>query len=386
MNAIPSAPASEHPGVAVLWRTYGTPMVVLALAAAVATTITRNWNGWEGGHRDQATDDATVRGDLTPLSTKVPGIVRAVRVSDYQAVHRGDTLVELRDDDYLAQVAQATAGVEAGAAAIENNHRQQRLQEARIAQAQEGIGSAQEQITAAQAARDGAHADVVRTASERRRQERLITTQSTTTQQLETAVADAERFAAQAAAREAAYEQAQTALRTAHLVLEEEHRSAAVLESQELQLAADLHAKQAALTVAQVNVGYTRILAPGDGTVGERLVRPGQLVSPGTQVMTFVDRGRWVQGNYRETQLTNVKVGDSAEMHVDEYPGRVFHGTVVEISPATGSQVALLPPDNATGNYTKIVQRIPVKVALDDSSSTMLRPGLSATVTIRTRQ
>jgi membrane fusion protein, multidrug efflux system len=371
---------------AAVWRTYGTPVLVLALAAAVAISITRNWNAWEGGERDQTTDDATVRGDLTPLSTKVAGIVRAVRVSDYQSVHRGDTLVELCDDDYLAQVAQATAGVEAAAAAIENNHRQQRLQEASIAQAQEGIGRAEEQITAAQAARDGAHADVVRTESVRRRQEKLITTQSTTPQQLETAVADAERFDAQAAARDADYAQAQTALRTARLALEAQRRTATVLGSQEEQLVADLHAKQAALTVAQVTVGYTRILAPGDGTVGEKLVRPGQLVSPGTQVMTFVDRTRWVQGNYRETQLTHVTVSDPAEVRVDAYPGRVFRGLVVEIAPATGSQVALLPPDNATGNYTKVVQRIPVKVALDDSISTTLRPGLSAIVSIRTRR
>jgi membrane fusion protein, multidrug efflux system len=386
MSVTSSTPASEHPELAALWRTYGTPVLVLALAAAVAITITRNWNGWEGGHRDQATDDATVRGDLTPLSTKVAGIVRAVRVSDYQAVHRGDTLVELEDNDFLAQVAQATAGVEAGTAAIENNHRQQRLQEAQIAEARAGIDRAQEQITAAQAARDGVHADVVRTEDERRRQETLIKTQSTTAQQLESAVADAERFEAQATARESDVEQAQTALRTAHLTLEAQQRTAAVLGSQEEQLVADLHAKQAALTVAQVNVGYTCILAPGDGTVGEKLVRPGQLVSPGTQVMTFVDRTRWVQGNYRETQLTNVKVGDPAEVRVDEYPGRVFRGMVIEIAPATGSQVALLPPDNATGNYTKIVQRIPVKVALDDSISTTLRPGLSAVVTIRTRR
>ena len=142
----------------------------------------------------------------------------------------------------------------------------------------------------------------------------------------------------------------------------------AVLESQDAQLVADLHAKEAALTVAQVNLGYTTIEAPGDGTVGERQVRPGQLVSPGTQVISFVSKIKWVQANYRETQLTNMKVGDAAEIAVDEYPGKVFHGKVLEIAPASGSQFALLPPDNATGNYTKVVQRIPVKIALDDPS------------------
>ena len=115
-----------------------------------------------------------------------------------------------------------------------------------------------------------------------------------------------------------------------------------------------------------MNLGYTRIYSPGDGTVGERQVRPGQLVSPGTQVIPFVDKTKWVQANYRETQLTNVRVGDPAEIRIDEYPGQIIHGKVIEIAPASGSQFALLPPDNATGNYTKVVQRIPVKIALDD--------------------
>ena len=138
---------------------------------------------------------------------------------------------------------------------------------------------------------------------------------------------------------------------------------------------------------AQVNLGYTKIFAPGDGSVGERQVRPGQLVSPGTEVIPFVDRTRWVQANYKETQLTNVRVGDTAEIRVDSYPGQVIYGKVIEIAPASGSQFALLPPDNATGNYTKIVQRISVKIALDDSAlARNLRPGLSVTASVRTKR
>jgi membrane fusion protein (multidrug efflux system) len=278
------------------WRKYGTSLIVISLAVAVIVTITRNWNGWEGGRTDQATNDAYVRGDLTPLSTKVPGIVREVRVNDYQAVHKGDVLVQLDDDDYRAQVAQAVAGVEAARAA-------------------------------------------------------------------------------------------HTLLRSNESAAEAERRGKAVLKSQESQLIADLHAKEAALTVAQVNLGYTRILAPGDGTVGERQVRPGQLVSPGTQVMTFVETTRWVAANFRETQLTNIKPGDVAEVRVDVYPGQVIRGRVLEIAPASGSQFALLPPDNATGNFTKVVQRVPVKIALDDSPLTaQLRPGLSAVVSVRTKR
>jgi membrane fusion protein, multidrug efflux system len=363
-----------------------TPVLVVLLAAAIVATIAWNWNSWEGGRIEQTTDDAYVRGDLTPLSTKVAGIVSEVKVSDFQQVRKGDLIVELQDDDYRAQVAQASAAVEAARAAIENNHRQRELQDARIDRALAGIDQAKAQIAAAEAGEKAVQADVVRTRAERRRQEALFQTQSTTQQKVEQAVADQERFAAQLASREADLEQAKTLLRSNEDGVEAERRTKAVLESQEAQLVADLHAKEAALTVAQINLGYTKINAPADGTVGERQVRAGQLVSPGTQVISFIPLVKWVQANYRETQLTYMKVGDPAEIRIDEYPGRVVHGRVIEIAPASGSQFALLPPDNATGNFTKVVQRIPVKIALEDSSfATSLRPGLSVIATVRTK-
>jgi len=349
-------------------------------------TITRNWDAWEGGRVEQVTNDAYVRGDLTPLSTKVAGLVREVRVNDYQAVHKGDVLVQLDDDDYKAQVAQAVAGVEAAKAALENNRRQRELQDSKIDRALAGIDQAKAQINAAQAGKDAVQADVTRTRAERARQEALIKTNSTTQQKVETAVADEERFTAQYTSRDADLVQAHTLLRSNEAGAEAERRGKSVLDSQEIQLVADLHAKEAALTVAQVNLGYTRILAPEDGTVGERQVRTGQLVSPGTQVMTFVENVRWVAANFRETQLTNIKVGDPAEIRADTYPGQVIKGKVLEIAPASGSQFALLPPDNATGNFTKVVQRVPVKIALEQSPLTsQLRPGLSVVATVRTR-
>jgi membrane fusion protein, multidrug efflux system len=369
------------------WQKYLTPALVILLAAGLVFTITWNWNAWEGGRVEQVTDDAYVRGDLTPLSTKVAGIVRDVKVSDFQQVRKGDLIAELDDSDYLAQVDQAQAAVEAAKAAIENNRRQRQLQDARIDRAFAGVDQANAQITAALAGKDAVQADVVRTQKERSRQEALLLTSSSTQQKVEQVVADEQRFSAQLASRGADLEQAKTLLRSNELAVEAERRSKAVLESQEVQLIADLHAKEAARTVAQVNLGYTKVSAPSDGTVGERQVRPGQLVSPGTQVITFVSNIKWVQANYRETQLTNVKVGDLAEVRVDQYPGKVFHGKVIEIAPASGSQFALLPPDNATGNFTKVVQRVPVKIAFDDSSTaTILRPGLSVIATVRTKK
>ena len=369
------------------WRRFGTPVLVVLMALAIALTITRNWNAWEGGRVEQVTNDAYVRRDLTPLSTKVVGLVREVKVNDYQRVRKGDELVLLADDDYRAQVAQAAAAVDAAKAALENNRRQRELQDARIR-------------ARARRHRPGAGADRRRAGRQGRRAGRRVA-HPRRTQPPGSACSQPvrrrdsvwrrqwpmhERFAAQLASRDADLTQARTLLRSNELAAEAERRSKAVIESQELQLVADLHAKEAALAVAQVNLGYTRIVAPADGTVGERQVRPGQLVSPGTQVLSFVGGTAWVQANFRETQLTNIKVGDPVDVRIDVYPGEVIHGRVLEIAPASGSQFALLPPDNATGNFTKVVQRVPVKIALDDSPlTTRLRSGLSAVVTVRTK-
>jgi membrane fusion protein, multidrug efflux system len=390
-SPVPTAPAPkrvEHTPSPMkpTWKKYGTPLIVIALAIAVVVTITRNWNGWEGARVEQTTNDAYVRGDLTPLSTKVPGLVREVKVNDYQTVHKGDVLVQLYDDDYRAQVAQAEAAVEAAKAALENNRRQRELQDSKIERALAGIDQANAQITAAQAGQQAVKADVTRTRAERVRQEALIKSNATTQQKVEAAVADEERFGALSASRDADLVQARTLLRSNESATEAERRGKAVLQSQEGQLIADLHAKEAALTVSKVNLGYTRIVAPENGTVGERQVRPGQLVAPGTQVMTFVEEIRWVAANFRETQLTNIKPGDPAEIRVDVYPDQIIKGHVLEIAPASGSQFALLPPDNATGNFTKVVQRVTVKIVLEDSALTQqLRPGLSVVATVRTK-
>jgi membrane fusion protein (multidrug efflux system) len=293
----------------------------------------------------------------------------------------------LQDDDYRAQVDQANAAVAAARAGIEENLRQRQLQDARIDKALAGIDQAKAQIAAAEAGKEAVQAELIRARSERKRQEGLYQSHSTTQQNLEAAVAAEGNLSAQFSSRDADLNQAQAMLHSSELGAEAERRSKAVLESQETQLRADLLAKQANLAVASVNIGYTKIYAPGDGTVGERQVRPGQLVSPGTQAISFVALTKWVQANFRETQLTNVKVGDSAELRIDEYPGQVIRGKVVEIAPASGSQFALLPPDNATGNFTKVVQRIPVKIVLEDSTfATKLRPGLSVIATVRTRR
>jgi membrane fusion protein, multidrug efflux system len=390
------------------------PVIILVMAGGIVMFIAGDWNSWMSEREAQETDDAYLRADLTPLSTKVAGLVATVAVSDYQPVRSGDLLVQLRDEDFRAQVQQSEAAVVSGEDALINNQRQKELQDARIAQADEGIRAAEAEIEASDAGIEAAKsmianahggidaikADVDRTLSERRRQEALIATESATRQKLEQVVADEERSRAQLASREAdlGTATAQLASRQADLArararlgstkaeLEAQKRQRAVLDSQELLLRADLASKRASLTLARTNLSYTRILAPENGIVSERKVRPGQLVSPGTQVLSLVQSEVWVQANYKETQVRRLRAGDPAEIRVDAFPGTIFKGKVDHVAPASGSQFALLPPDNATGNFTKIVQRVPVKIVLDagQAAAERLRPGLSVIATVRT--
>jgi membrane fusion protein (multidrug efflux system) len=390
------------------------PALILLFATAIVLLIAGNWNVWANEKSLQETDDAYTRADLTPLSTKVAALVAKVAVSDYQSVKAGDLLVQLRDDDFRAQVRQAEAGVAAGEDALVNNRRQKELQDVRIAQAEQNIGVAEAQVKAADAGIEAANAsianaqgsiegtkpDVERSQLERSRQEALVATESATRQKLEQVVADQRRYvailasreadlaaaAAQLASRQADLARARAQLGSAKAEFEAQKRLKAVQESQELLLQADLNSRRAALSLAETNLGYTRIIAPEDGIVSERRVRAGQLVSPGTQVLTLVQRNVWVQANYKETQVGRLLAGDDAEIKVDALPGVVFHGNVDQVAPASGSQFALLPPDNATGNFTKVVQRVPVKILLKSGQADLgrLRPGLSVTASIRT--
>src|ERR1700740_1513783 len=194
MSAIAPAPTTTvaAPPAKPKWLSYLTPILVLLLAAALIIALTRNWNAWEGGRIDQVTDDAYIRGNLTPLSTNVTGIVCAVHVSDYQRVHKGDLIVELEDKDYQAQVDQAYAAIAAARAAINNNLRQRELQDAKIATVLEGIDLAKAEIAAAQAGKEAIQAGLPRASSEPKPQESLYESHSATQQKLEVAVADEE--------------------------------------------------------------------------------------------------------------------------------------------------------------------------------------------------
>jgi membrane fusion protein (multidrug efflux system) len=333
--------------------------VIILAALGVAVLLTTQWDVWTGGRNRQVTDDAYIRGDITPLSAKVDGYVSAVSVGDYQAVKAGDLLVEIERDDYRARVAQAYADWLAADAAIGNIKARKDLQHAQIDEAQSAIVATQ--------------ADVDRTKLETQRQRNLLNSSYGTAQKVEQAVADQKRFEANLVKTQAQ--------------LAAERRQMAVLDTEEIQIRADAKAKHAALELARITLGYTWIAAPVNGLLSERGVRPGQYVHVGTQLMSVTPLGNvWVIANYKETQLTHVAIGQRADVTVDTFPNTVIHGKVAAISPASGSQFSLLPPDNATGNFTKVVQRLAVKIALDPDNplAGKLRPGMSAIATVFT--
>src|SRR5215469_10069273 len=319
---------------------------------------------------------------MTPLSTRISGTVRKMDVKDYQSVKAGQVLVEIDDDEYRAIVEQAKAALAASQAALGDNQAAKRIQQAKIQNAEAMVAQAEAAVGAARAGVASAQPELERATLERNRQQALLESKATTPKQLQSVVADAANLSGMLASSQADLERAQASLAGS----EAEKRELATLDSRDAVYRADTDAKRAAITVAEVNLGYTRITAPTNGAVGLRHGQEGQLVAPGMQMVDLVRGDPWIQANYLETQLANIRIGDTADIKVDAFPGVVLHGKVEEIAPASGSQLALLPPDNATGNFTKVVQRIPIKIALDPGHPLQgrLRPGLSTEVTVHT--
>jgi membrane fusion protein (multidrug efflux system) len=335
-------------------------VVLVVLAGFLAWYVAGNWDRWTGEARFEATADANMAGDVTPLAAKVSGYVESVPVDDYQTVKKGDLLVEIDGADYRARLDQAEANLAAAQAVLENLGNQKDVQRALIRQAEATI-----QATTA---------DLRRYALEAQRQRTLLQTKVAGTEQnVEQADDNQDRTAAQLALNLAQLDQQKALL--------------ASLDIQERQLMAQVRAAEAQVALARNDIDYTRIVAPADGMVGERQVRPGQFVNVGTQVIAVVPLPNiWVIANYKETQMTDIRIGQTARVAVDAFPDLKLTGHVDSWSPGTGSTFALLPPDNATGNFTKVVQRVPVKIVLDANPAlgTLVRPGMSVEATIDT--
>jgi membrane fusion protein (multidrug efflux system) len=337
-----------------VWR-----VLSFVLVAVILIVCFTQWNRWQGEERYQTTDDAYLQTNLTPLSAQVSGYVRTVPVQDFAPVRAGQLIVQIVDDNYRATLAQTAANVASAKAQIEEVQAQRPLLEANLRAAQAVVAATT--ATLSQNARDVA------------RQSRLLSTGSSSVEALERVETTRAQLTAQLNQNRA---QADAVARQIDL-----------LAAQEDQARAALAAQEASMQLAKINLNYTRIVAPTDGFIGIRQVLPGQYLAAGTQVTTLAALPLvWVIANYKETQLTHVAIGQSASVTVDTFPGHTLRGHVIAISPASGSEFALLPPDNATGNFTKIVQRIAVKIAIDDSNglTDRLRPGMSVIPTIDT--
>ncbi|HHV68328.1 MAG TPA: HlyD family secretion protein [Ochrobactrum intermedium] len=326
----------------------------LAMAVVAPGRIIPRWSA-------ETTDNAYIRGEITPISPKITGYLAEVAIEDNQAVRKGDVLFRVEDRDYLARVHQAEATLNSKQAAIGNLDSRLDLQRTMIQQAE--------------AALDGAEADANRALQDKTRTQELRRTGTASQAAMERADAESRKTASGVA-------EARANLAAARSQLE-------VLESQRPQLMADIDVAEAAVELANTELDATVIRAPADGRVSERQARVGQYVRPGTQLIALVSSTVWAVANFKETQLRSIRVGDEALVAVDGVSGAPFRAQVESVSPASGAQFALLPPDNATGNFTRIVQRIPVRLvfASDDNDTRVenLRPGMSAIVTLTDR-
>ncbi|MBU6371738.1 MAG: HlyD family secretion protein [Alphaproteobacteria bacterium] len=345
--------------------------MVVGGIAAIVLAFAAHWllvGRWE-----QKTDNAYVRADISIVAPKVEGYVTAVKVDDNQAVKAGDVLVQIDDADYKAALARAQA-----------NLARAKAQAAASVAASRGagtrVGQQGAQIAQAQAALAAAQAEQARLAADRERFAALAAKGLVAPARLEQIDAQAKSAAAnaRAAAAQLTYQREQTG------VLSSSRASAG---GEAAAAAAAVKAAEADLAVAKLNLERTRLVAPIDGVVGDRTVRVGQLVRSGVQVMAIVPVSDvYVVANFKETQLGKMRPGQKVKLKVDAYPDLKLEGRITSLAPASGAQFSLVPTDTATGNFTKIVQRVPVKiaVALDDEARGLLRPGLSVEAVVDT--
>ncbi|OWV76240.1 hemolysin D [Rhizobium sp. R634] len=352
------APAVEAPKRAGR-RAVKRAVIAAALLAGVALSGDFGYRYWTVGRFIESTDNAYVKADYTTVAPKVAGYIKDVLVNDNDPVKAGQVLARIDDRDFQAALSQARADVKAAEAAVSNI-------DAQIALQQSVIGQAKATIEASQASLDFAVSDAARSA-------RLITSGAGTQSRAEQS--------------QSARDQAAAAVERDRAALVAAENKVPVLETERQQAVAERDRAAAAARQAELNLSYTDIVAAVDGTVGARSIRVGQYVTSGTQLMAVVPlHAVYVVANFKETQLTYVRPGQPVEIKVDSFPGATIKGHVDSVSPASGLEFSLLPPDNATGNFTKIVQRIPVKIVIDDEALRgLLRSGMSVEPEIDTK-
>jgi len=349
----------------------------LIAAAVVVVTVTAAVAGvrwWTVGRFIESTDDAYVRADVVTMSSHVPGYVSEVAVQDDQPVRAGDVLIRIDDRDYQAKVDHAEATVSAALAAIHEQEAGAASLDAQVAQQSSLIAQAQADVTAARA-------DAVRRDADAGRYRELYAQQASSGQRLELARADQQKAAAVLAKASAAV---QSQRDQQDVLRRRREQSLAGIERANAQLSE----ARSALALAQLDLQHTVIRATRDGVIGQRTVRPGQYVETGMPLLAVVPLNDvYVVANFKETQLGDMHTGQPVQIDIDTYSGHTLRGKVTSIAPGSGAEFALLPPDNATGNFTKVVQRIPVRIRFDASreDARRLRAGMSVVVRVDTR-
>jgi len=378
------------------------PIVVLLVAAGAALGY-RYYAGWE------STDDAQIDGYINPISSRVAGYITNVYVDDNQYVKAGTLLAQIdpKDFDVALASAQATlANDQATADASEvnvpvisvNTSSQLVSSEADVANARAGISATEQQLAAAQATVLQAEANSAKAQDDVKRYKQLVDKEEIPEQLYVQAVQTANGAAAAVQAAVANVQAAQDAVRQAQSRLAQAFASVEsartgpqqirIQQSRAVAAAAAAQKSKTAVEQAQLNLSYTRIVAPVDGVVAKRSAQPGQYVAPGQQLMAIVPLDDiWVTANFKETQLRNMHPGNPVEIHVDAY-GRTYTGHVESIAGGTGAVFSLLPPENATGNYVKVVQRVPVRLRLDKGQDPdrQLRPGMSVVPDVNVKE
>jgi membrane fusion protein (multidrug efflux system) len=358
--------AAENPAPEAKKTSNRTRIFGVAGGLAVLVLLTAGFRSWLFNRSHVSTDDAQVDGHIIPVSPKIGGFVAGIRAEENSQVREGDTLVVIDDRDYQSRLVQTDAELAALVATIGTR--------GQVGQAVAQLDAARAAAASAAASVTQAEANAQRAANDLERYQALAGRNVISKQQLETAETTVSTTQAQVVAARQNAQQAEAQVTVA---------SAALRGADARVAAARASRDQAALALS-----YTRIVAPASGVVSKKNVEVGQLMQPGQPMMTVVPLDDiWVTANLKETQIENVLPGDSALIAVDAYPGVTFHAHVESVSPATGAKFSLLPPDNATGNFTKVVQRVPVRLRLNQGQDPkhLLRPGMSVDVAIQTR-
>jgi len=338
-----------HPGNIVI-----TVIAILLVIAGVGYFF----KYWKYSEHFEETNDAQVESYINPVSARAGGYIQRVCFNEHQLVKQGDTLVMLDDREYRAQLSAAEA-------AIEDARAQLTVLSAGIHSAETGTSVNQDQIK-------GAQAKYIQQQQDIKRYTNLVKEEAATG-------ADLEQVKARYDVAESDYSAAQNGLKTSQARIAELKTHFALLQ-------ADIKRKQAALDLARLNLSYTIIRAPYSGRLGRKNILEGQQIQPGQPLVSIINEGeKWITANFKETQVASMYIGQPVEIGVDAIDGKVFKGRIIAIAGSTGSRFSLLPPDNSTGNFVKIIQRVPVKIAFVDEKAGNVIPGMNVTVAVKKR-